>query len=66
LIIIVTIVTQVLKFISYTRLVYFVELKGLVSFFIWDHFRVCEQPNLCYSDPSIDPFVRKFDNNGFD
>ncbi len=42
LIIIVTIVTQVLKFISYTRLVYFVELKGLVSFFIWDHFRVCD------------------------
>jgi hypothetical protein len=35
-------VTQVLKFISYTRPVYFVGLKALVSFFIWDHFRVCD------------------------
>ncbi len=35
-------VTQVLKFISYTRPVYFVGSKALVSFFIRDHFRVCD------------------------
>jgi hypothetical protein len=35
-------VTQVLKFISYTRPIYFVGLKAFVSFFIWDHFRICD------------------------
>ena len=35
-------VKQVLKFISYTRPVYFVGLKALVSFFIWYHFGVCD------------------------